>query len=156
MNVASLTLRNFPHLQCVKVLSNSLLRNLSDAGGPNEEGMKRYNRWWDAITEQQIRFEDCTGAYFGELPGAVEEAEQEEEEEESEDEEEEKFYSDEEELMPKNPVLREVLEECRAMNDLIAKEREQEMEQKMREQAAMAAFAIGRRNSTYRYSSGFL
>ncbi|KAG6910726.1 hypothetical protein DXG01_008257 [Tephrocybe rancida] len=135
LNVAALNKANFPRLQCVRALSRAMLSDLNDADGPSEEvGMARYDKWWDMLTGEGIRLEDCTGALLGTLPKDEdlegEGAEDEEEYEEDEDEEDEDSDGDWEEeeevwelVLPPAPQqpghsiseLRDLLDQCRMM-----------------------------------------
>ncbi|KAH0582119.1 hypothetical protein J132_08013 [Termitomyces sp. J132] len=127
LNVAALNKTNFPGLQTVRALSSAMLRDLNDADGPSEEGggMARYDKWWDMLTAQGIRLEDCTGALLGTLPNDEAEDVAEEEEDEDEDEDSEGDWEEEEEveseLIPSQEhghgieELRELLDQCRWM-----------------------------------------
>jgi hypothetical protein len=68
MNVAALNKLNFPKLECVRVLSPVVLRDLEQADGPSEDGARRYDKWWNMLSQAGIRLEDCTGAPLGTLP----------------------------------------------------------------------------------------
>ncbi|KAG6879078.1 hypothetical protein C0992_005286 [Termitomyces sp. T32_za158] len=131
LNIAALNKLNFPKLQTVRALSRAMLSDLNDADGPSEEGggMARYDKWWDMLTAQGVRLEDCTGALLGTLPNNEgEEDEEEEGEEEEEEEEEEGSEGDweeeeevESELIPSHEhghgveELRNLLDQCRWM-----------------------------------------
>ncbi|KAG6852987.1 hypothetical protein C0991_007703 [Blastosporella zonata] len=137
LNVAALNKANFPRLQCVRALSRAMLSDLNDADGPSEEvGMARYDKWWDALTAEGIRLEDCTGALLGTLPkevgheeeGEVEDGDDEEEEyDEDEDDNSEGDREEEAEVwelvlppVPPQPghglsELRDLLDQCRMM-----------------------------------------
>ncbi|KAF7799045.1 hypothetical protein EIP86_010275 [Pleurotus ostreatoroseus] len=67
-NFAALRKTSFPKLATVRMLSSSLLQNLEEANGPRGECKRRWERWWVQCTNQNIRFEDCTGGPLGELP----------------------------------------------------------------------------------------
>ncbi|KAG5732974.1 hypothetical protein E4T56_gene5829 [Termitomyces sp. T112] len=87
--------------------------------------MARYDKWWDMLTAQGIRLEDCTGALLGTLPNDEAEDVAEEEEDEDEDEDSEGDWEEEEEveseLIPSQEhghgieELRELLDQCRWM-----------------------------------------
>ncbi|KAG6860724.1 hypothetical protein C0995_008167 [Termitomyces sp. Mi166 len=129
LNVAALNKTNFPRLQTVRALSRAMLSDLNDADGPSEEegGMARYDKWWDMLTAQGLRLEDCTGALLGTLPddeGGGYGDEDSEEEEGEEDESEGDWEEEEEvesELIPPQESghgieeLRELLDQCRWM-----------------------------------------
>ncbi|KAG6825707.1 hypothetical protein H0H93_000395, partial [Arthromyces matolae] len=118
LNIAALNRVNFPKLQCVRALSRAMLSELNDADGPAEGGveggggMARYDKWWDMLTREGVRLEDCTGALLGTLPTdeeGVDEGEGDEEgegdgeddddddDEEEEDDEDSDDWEDEEE-----------------------------------------------------------
>ncbi|KAG6855934.1 hypothetical protein H0H87_009310 [Tephrocybe sp. NHM501043] len=99
LNVAALNKTNFPQLQCVRSLSRAMLSDLNDADGPSEVvGMARYDKWWDALTAEGIRLEDCTGALLGTLPKDEDEDEEYlDADEEDEDEEDEEEYEEDDE-----------------------------------------------------------
>lgn len=68
MNVAALNKLNFPKLECVRVLSPVVLKDLERENGPMEDGVQRYDNWWNSLSRAGIRLEDCTGAPLGTLP----------------------------------------------------------------------------------------
>ena len=115
INFAALTKRNFPKLQCVRVLSRSLLRALEGNSGPSQLGLSRWERWWDQCAQQEVRLEDCTGGLLGTLP----------QDEPQSDDSDDEYDSDESETMgdwqeenrpPTIQELRDLLEECRRMS----------------------------------------
>ncbi|KAF9037787.1 hypothetical protein BDZ89DRAFT_1010859 [Hymenopellis radicata] len=143
---------HFPKLERVRVLSGAVLSDLEKRGGPagappgpygytdeSEDGMKRWERWWDTCHGAGVRLEDCTGGELGILPGfeaeiddeddeddeesdeEVEGSEDPGEEEEEDDEEEWEEYSWEYEVPPVDDdtsgvgELRKLIEECREM-----------------------------------------
>jgi hypothetical protein len=61
-NFYSLTRRraDFPKLNCVRVLSLAVLQAL-EVGGPSQECLERWDRWWQVCDKAGIRLEDCTG-----------------------------------------------------------------------------------------------
>ncbi|KAF7343761.1 hypothetical protein MSAN_01956800 [Mycena sanguinolenta] len=88
----------FPALRTVRVLSPDLLEALDRADGPAPgEGMKRWERWWQACTHVGVRLEDCTGALLGELPMDPVESDSDSGESDGEEEESEVELVDEEE-----------------------------------------------------------
>ncbi|KAL9710025.1 hypothetical protein Ac2012v2_007087 [Leucoagaricus gongylophorus] len=68
MNVAALNKHNFPKLECVRILSSVVLKDLERENGPSGEGVQRYDNWWNNLSRAGIRLEDCTGAPLGTLP----------------------------------------------------------------------------------------
>jgi len=121
MNFAALTKRNFPKLQCVRVLSRALLRDLESNNGPSQTGLSRWEKWWDQCAQQSVRLEDCTGGLLGTLPQDEPESGDDDEECESDeyDSEECEAQGDwqEEDRPPTIQELRELLEECRRMSE---------------------------------------
>ena len=133
LNIAALNKINFPKLQRVRALSQAMLHDLNQEDGPSEAegGVDRYDNWWSLLSGSGIRLEDCTGALLGTLPEDEDDSEYEEgDSDEDEDEEEQEadkwgFH------IPPLPVeegshlneLRQLLEECRAMEE----EREESM-----------------------------
>ncbi|KAF9650481.1 hypothetical protein BDM02DRAFT_1379388 [Thelephora ganbajun] len=118
MNFAALNRRNFPKLQCVRILSRALLRALESNNGPSQLGLSRWERWWDQCAQQKVRLEDCTGGLLGTLP-------QDEPQSDEDDEDDEECESDEletggdwqeENRPPTIQELRDLLEECRRMS----------------------------------------
>ncbi|PBK66986.1 hypothetical protein ARMSODRAFT_915929 [Armillaria solidipes] len=123
---------NFPKLARMRVLSPNVLTVLEKNGGPEsappneygyidelEDGLKRWERWWDMCYRAGVRLEDCTGGVLGDLPA---EEEDEDEEDEDEDEEEDEDLSWEYEVPPMEQEdtsgvgeLRKLIEECRQM-----------------------------------------
>ena len=129
LNVSALTKLNFPKLQRVRALNQTMLLDLNKVNGPGKEegGWERWERWWAMCVGMGVRLEDCTGALLGTLPAD----EEEEDEGEGGDNEEEEEKEDEGEFefeippMPREGgdrvnELRQLLEECRIM----AEERE--------------------------------
>ncbi|KAJ7469697.1 hypothetical protein FB451DRAFT_1476591 [Mycena latifolia] len=124
-NVAALCDRaRFPALRRIRALSRSLLADLDRANGPGETGggMDRWDRWWEACRRAGVRLEDCTGGLLGELPQDPPESESESDEDEDEDDEEESEWQIS--VPPLAPEggshlseLRQLLEECRAMDE---------------------------------------
>lgn len=104
MNFAALTKRNFPKLQCVRVLSRMLLKDLETADGPDAACYERWERWWDQCANQHIRLEDCTGADLGTLP-----------EKDATDEEESVVSREEPVVKDTFTVIRELASECRRL-----------------------------------------
>ena len=80
--MAALNKANFPKLQRIRALSQSMLNALNKSDGPSGEngGYDRWNRWSTACLQSGIRLEDCTGQSLGTLP------QDDEYEDESEDE----------------------------------------------------------------------
>ncbi|KAJ3573805.1 hypothetical protein NP233_g2190 [Leucocoprinus birnbaumii] len=68
MNVAALNKLNFPKLECVRILSSVVLKDLERENGPSGDGVQRYDNWWNTLSRAGIRLEDCTGAPLGTLP----------------------------------------------------------------------------------------
>ncbi|KAF8915396.1 hypothetical protein CPB85DRAFT_1387898 [Mucidula mucida] len=143
---------HLPKLQRVRVLSGTVLSELEKRGGPggappgpygytdeSEDGIKRWERWWDTCHSAGVRLEDCTGGELGILPGVEEVIDDEDDEddeesdeevdgsevsgeEEEDDEEEWEEYSWEYEVPPVDQndtsgvgELRRLIEECREM-----------------------------------------
>jgi hypothetical protein len=144
LNMATLNKINFPKLQRIRALSQSMLSTLNKYNGPSGEngGYDRWNRWSTTCIRSGIRLEDCTGQYLGTLPEDEDESEDEEETEdehgdqESDDEDDDddddsgEWESEsEEELQWEQRVsalpegngrimeLTRLLEECRMMNE---------------------------------------
>ncbi|TFK31229.1 hypothetical protein BDQ12DRAFT_740130 [Crucibulum laeve] len=130
LNVAALTKLNFPKLQCVRALSESMLDDLNEADGPAKEdgGWDRWDRWWSMFEKVGVRLEDCTGALLGTLPQNEDDEEEDSSDEESEEGEEEEEDDEDEWPFSVPPVpredrsehvteLRQLLEECRAMDE---------------------------------------
>lgn len=142
LNIAALNRVNFPKLQTVRALSRAMLNDLNEADGPSETegGVKRYDMWWEMLTRNGIRLEDCTGALLGTLPMDDDDeddddddddeseyvsAEEFDDDEEDEEEGEEDDGEEEEWELDIPPVpelggpqvaeLRQLLAECRAM-----------------------------------------
>ena len=82
LNMAALNKADFPKLQRIRALSQSMLNALNKSDGPSGEngGYDRWNRWSMACERLGIILEDCTGQLLGTLP------EDDEDEDESEDE----------------------------------------------------------------------
>ena len=82
LNMAALNKTNFPKLQRIRALSQSMLNALNKSDGPSGEngGYDRWNRWSTTCLRSGIRLEDCTGQSLGTLP------QDDESEDESEDE----------------------------------------------------------------------
>lgn len=120
MNFASLTKRNFPKLQCVRILSRALLMALEKNNGPSQLGLSRWERWWDQCAKQKVRLEDCTGGLLGTLPQDEPESDDEDSDDECESDEYEsgEYEGDwqEEGRPPTIQELRDLLEECRRMS----------------------------------------
>jgi len=144
LNMAALNKSNFPKLQRIRALSQSMLNALNRSDGPSREngGYDRWNRWSTTCARSGIRLEDCTGQSLGTLP-QDDEYEDESEEDESGDEESDddedqdgdddddsgEWESDEEEpewgrrVSPlpegngRTMELTRLLEECRVMNE---------------------------------------
>ena len=119
MNFAALTRRNFPKLECVRVLSRALLRALESNNGPSQPGLSRWERWWDQCAQQKIRLEDCTGGLLGTLP------QDEPKSDDEGDDDDDEYDSDEcetggdwqeENRPPTIQELRDLLEECRRVS----------------------------------------
>ncbi|KAF9447571.1 hypothetical protein P691DRAFT_731271 [Macrolepiota fuliginosa MF-IS2] len=68
MNVTALNKLNFPKLECVRVLSPVVLKDLERENGPSEDCVQRYDNWWNSLSRAGIRLEDCTGSPLGTLP----------------------------------------------------------------------------------------
>ncbi|KAF5349226.1 hypothetical protein D9756_009487 [Leucocoprinus leucothites] len=68
MNVTALNKLNFPKLECVRILSSVVLKDLERENGPSGDGIQRYDNWWNTLSRAGIRLEDCTGAPLGTLP----------------------------------------------------------------------------------------
>ena len=141
LNMAALNKSNFPKLQRIRALSQSMLNALNKTDGPSGEngGYDRWNRWSTTCLRSGIRLEDCTGQTLGILPQDDEyddEDESESEGHESEDEDEDDDDDDgewesESEAEPEwgrrvSPLpegngrtmeLTRLLEECRSMNE---------------------------------------
>ena len=120
MNFAALTKRNFPKLQCVRVLSRALLRDLESNNGPSQTGLSRWEKWWDQCAQQSVRLEDCTGGLLGTLPQDEPESDDDDEECESDEydsEDETQGDWQEEDRPPTIQELRDLLEECRRMSE---------------------------------------
>ena len=94
MNVAALNKHNFPKLECVRILSSVVLKDLERENGPSGEGLQRYDNWWNDLSRAGIRLEDCTGAPLGTLPPDEDEDDETTESEETESEEEESTTTD--------------------------------------------------------------
>ncbi|KAL6310026.1 hypothetical protein BKA93DRAFT_757182 [Sparassis latifolia] len=114
VNFAALNKQNFPRLQCVRVLSRMLLRDLEAADGPHESCFERWERWWNQCASQRVRLEDCTGALFGTLP--------------LNDDQEEEEKAEKPELAKSTPEqglveLRQLLAECKQMSNAVSHER---------------------------------
>lgn len=122
LNFAALNKRNFPKLQCVRVVSRALLRDLEDNNGPSQLGLSRWEKWWDQCARQNVRLEDCTGGLLGTLPQDKVDSDDDEDDEEYEsDENEFDEYGtrgdwQEENRAPTIQELRDLLEECRRMS----------------------------------------
>ena len=119
MNFAALTKRNFPKLQCVRILSRALLRDLESNNGPSQIGHSRWEKWWDQCVQQRVRLEDCTGGLLGTLPQDEPQSDDEDEDESDEYESDEhEIHGDwqEEDRPPTIQELRDLLEECRRMS----------------------------------------
>lgn len=95
MNVAALNKLNFPKLECVRILSPIVLKDLERENGPSGDGVPRYDNWWNSLSSAGIRLEDCTGAPLGTLPPADDDLHDDDEREDEEaDGEEESATSD--------------------------------------------------------------
>ena len=86
LNMAALNKTNFPKLQRIRALSQSMLNALNKSDGPSGEngGYDRWNRWSTVCLRSGIRLEDCTGQSLGTLP--QDDEYEDESEEESDDE----------------------------------------------------------------------
>jgi hypothetical protein len=120
MNFAALIKRNFPKLQCVRVLSRDLLRALESNNGPSQSGLSRWEWWWDQCAQQGVRLEDCTGGVLGTLPQDEPESGDDDDgcgsdESESDESETQGDWQDEN-RPPTIQELRDLLEECRRMS----------------------------------------
>ena len=145
LNMAALNKNNFPKLQRIRALSQSMLNALNKSDGPSGEngGYDRWNRWSTTCLRSGIRLEDCTGQSLGTLP-QEDEYEDESEDESGDESDEDKdddsddddddddsgeWESDEEEpewgrrVSPlpegngRTMELTRLLEECRVMNE---------------------------------------
>ncbi|KAJ7582564.1 hypothetical protein C8J56DRAFT_1055618 [Mycena floridula] len=127
LNFAALNKFNFPKLRCIRVLSRTVLMDLSEADGPTEEGdgQRRWETWWGKCYRMNVRLEDCTGAELGTLPQEEEDSDEEDEDEEEEEyseeeeyleEEEEESESDDEESGDSQAVLRRLIRDVQEMN----------------------------------------
>jgi len=123
MNFEALNKQNFPKLQRVRVLNRMLLRDLENADGPHQSCFERWERWWDQCARQGIRLEDCTGSPLGTLPPKSERDESqdgEDAEEEVDEDEDSEMEQETSELHGEDMTrseLRQLLVECRRMND---------------------------------------
>jgi len=121
LNFAALTKKNFPSLQCIRILNRALLCELEAANGPDKQCFPRWEKWWDQCVKQGIRLEDCTGAFLGTLPQDEESDEEssDEEDEEEEEEEEEEGVHNTQTTGSGVPLseLRELLAQCRRMSE---------------------------------------
>ncbi|KAJ6546203.1 hypothetical protein DFH09DRAFT_1171480 [Mycena vulgaris] len=84
--------------------------------------MERWERWWEVCRRAGVRLEDCTGGLLGELPQDEPESESESDEAEDEEEEGEGEWSIAVPPMASEggnhiDELRQLLEECRAMDE---------------------------------------
>ncbi|KAG6811182.1 hypothetical protein H0H92_008622 [Tricholoma furcatifolium] len=114
LNIAALNKTNFPRLHTVRALSRAMLSDLNDADGPSEEGgMERYDKWWDMLTAQGIRLEDCTGALLGTLP-KDEDVEPEDEDAGSDDDMYEEDEGSDGDLEEEEEIERELIPQWRA------------------------------------------
>lgn len=94
MNVAALNKHNFPKLECVRILSSVVLKDLERENGPSGEGLQRYDNWWNDLSRAGIRLEDCTGAPLGTLPPNEDDDDETTESEGTESEEDESTTTD--------------------------------------------------------------
>ncbi|KAF8993104.1 hypothetical protein BDQ17DRAFT_1401683 [Cyathus striatus] len=130
LNIAALNKTNFPSLQLVRVLSQTVLLDLNASDGPGEEGggWERWERWWAAFSSASIRLEDCTGEALGTLPPSSSDGSDSESEGASGEEWEEDEEYDSKWEFGRTPMgdqerrghmseLRMLLEECRAMSE---------------------------------------
>ncbi|KIY73853.1 hypothetical protein CYLTODRAFT_485000 [Cylindrobasidium torrendii FP15055 ss-10] len=134
---------HFPKIERVRMLSTAVLMELERNGGPCkpqprgeyeyvdelEDGLKRWETWWDICEKANVRLEDCTGGPLGVLPleeSDLEEETNEEDEAEASEESDEEWeeYSWEYEVPPIDEggsttsgveELRKLIEECRQM-----------------------------------------
>ncbi|RDB18432.1 hypothetical protein Hypma_000341 [Hypsizygus marmoreus] len=154
LNVAALNRSNFPKLLRVRTLSPSMLTDLNKADGPSQEegGMERYDLWWGMLSGVGIRLEDCTGALLGTLPVDEDEEDEESDEEEEEESDEYEYESEDDEVEGDSSTrrrprvsniseLRQLLEECRAMEE-------------KREESPFAAMLSGMMNMDMAVSMG--
>ena len=120
MNFAALTRHNFPGLQCVRVLSRALLRDLESNDGPSQTGRSRWAGWWDQCAQQGVRLEDCTGEPLGTLPQDEPDSDDDDDEDASDEQESDEYEThgnwQEENRAPTIQELRDLLEECRRMS----------------------------------------
>ena len=139
-NMAALNKANFPKLQRIRALSQSMLNALNKSDGPSGEngGYDRWNRWSTACLRSGIRLEDCTGQSLGTLPQDDEyedesegESEDERSDEDEDDDDSGDWVSESDEEEPEwgrrvSPLpegngrtmeLTRLLEECRVMNE---------------------------------------
>lgn len=124
LNIAALNKHNFPKLQRVRALSRAMLTDLNEEDGPSEEGggVERYDSWWNILSNDGIRLEDCTGQLLGTLPVDDEDDEDDEDDFSDEDDEDEDEGGWEIEIPPMQvergshvEELRQLLDECRVM-----------------------------------------
>ena len=87
LNMAALNKANFPKLQRIRALSQSMLNALNQSDGPSGEsgGYDRWSRWSTTCLRSGIRLEDCTGQSLGTLPLDEEYEDESEDEDEDED-----------------------------------------------------------------------
>ncbi|KAI0065048.1 hypothetical protein BV25DRAFT_1822154 [Artomyces pyxidatus] len=116
LTFGQLTRRFFPALQVIRVLNRTLLKGLEKNDGPEEEGLERWERWYEQCKAQGVRLEDCTGALLGDLP--INEPGEDDYIDELEDEE---YAAEAEKVKPKGiqpsnvNELRSLLDEIRRM-----------------------------------------
>ena len=124
LNVNALDKIAFPNLKRVRALSRPLLVALNRSDGPSQRGggMERWERWWQHFSNMNVRLEDCTGEELGVLPGDDNDGDDNEDEEDEEEHEEEEQNNWGYVVPPMEPEggghlteLRQLLEECRAM-----------------------------------------
>jgi hypothetical protein len=121
---------SFPKLKAVRALSVSVLSDLEKADGPNEDGggIARFDRWYNGLSKIGVVLEDCTGGPMGVLPVDSEDEESDDDDEDGVWEDDSGLYIEVPPLPEEEPAndrvteLRQLLEECRAME----REREQE------------------------------
>ena len=115
LTFSQLTKTLFPALKVVRVLNRTLLSGLERENGPEDEGFARWERWEEQCHTEGVRFEDCTGDLFGDLPL---DSDDEWEEEDSEYEYEyEELEEQDGALQPSNvKELRDLLDDIRRMS----------------------------------------
>ena len=105
-NFAALHRRNFPRLERIRVLNQTLLADLEKNNGPSQRCFERWERWSSQCQREGVRLEDCTGATLGTLPEYDDESDLDTEGESS-------VGADGGQPLT---TLRELLLECRKMN----------------------------------------